>query len=185
MDQVVAVDIATGGEYRDRVIGYIREQMERAFGCPPPETSGVIFVARSGDRIIGTLVYESTSDQVPFQIEARYRFIDGGLSQLAPRSAMVVGTRWIGTEPGASWAVLRFASIVAVGFGKRYALIEGKPYTAKRLRELGALCTELSGAHIDLDRTEALVGLEGMVYYRQSPAPRLYIVDLAHIVSLG
>lgn len=179
----VELSIARTDDEVREAVEYIEKEMRRRFACEPPPTSGVIFVARLQSAIVGTVVYESTRDDVPFPLEKRYEFSSSRkIPYLSPRGIIVQGSRWIATERDVSHRVARYAASIAYDFGKRRQLIEAKPYTVKRLAELGVPCTQIS-ARLSLKKTRAIVGDLGMKYFEEEPSPKLYLLELDHLIA--
>lgn len=178
------IRIATHSVERQRAIEYIENSMARAFKCAPPRTHGLVFVAEQEDTICGALVHESAEDAGRFSFESRYVF--DPLSAPFPfvRSQVVFATRWISSAEGVSFGIIRESGRVAHAFGKRYFLIEAKEYTVRRLHELSIDCRVVPGAQVLLPETEAVVGAEGMAYYRTVPPPTLYMMSIEQILAL-
>jgi hypothetical protein len=177
------VTIARTREDVEDALLYITNVMRRRFGCEPPPTAGVIFVAKIEREIVGTAVIESTTVDTPFSLESRYDFDRAATPYPFDRSVTVQGSRWIATREDVSHRVFHELASIAYAFGKRYLLVEAKPYSVKRMEEFGITCPAIKRCVLSLEKTRATVGPEGMRYFEDPPSPCLYMMELSHIIS--
>ncbi|MEJ0053943.1 MAG: hypothetical protein WDN10_04455 [bacterium] len=178
MQSGAEVSLALSETERLEAIGYIEPVMRERFKCEPPPTRGLIFIARAKGAIVGSIVLEGMADASPFPIEGRYAFDPKDAPYPFDRPYIVQGTRWIATAPGVSNLLVRTAMRVAYELGKRHMLIEAKPYSVKRLGELGIVCREIGNARLRADEVLAMVGEAGMLYFTEPPVPTLYLMEL-------
>ncbi|MBA3788807.1 hypothetical protein H0X32_00210 [Patescibacteria group bacterium] len=156
--------------------------MRKIFRCEPPPTRGAICIARIHDRIVGSLVLQSTKHDCPFPIEDHYDFDPKEMPFPFSRSEVVQATRWIATEPGVSLRVVKACGWIAHGFEKRYMFIEAKPYSVERLCELGLDCRIVKNAVLVPERVRESVGEAGIFYYTEHPLPTLCIFPIAPLL---
>ena len=159
--------------------------MRQRFKCEPPETKGVIFIARSNGKIVGSAVIESSTGE-PFSLEGRYKFDENKTPYIFIRSHIVQGSRWISVLPLVSHRVLYELATVSLDFGKRYLLIEAKPYSINRMQDLGIICKKIPNCKLQIENIRKLVGKEGMRYFEEYPPPSLFMCEFTQIIrALG
>jgi hypothetical protein len=170
--------IALSEPDRSEAIHFIETQMRRAYNCEPPETNGVICIARNNNEIVGSIALYGVEEGARFPLESYYDFILNNCPFPFERSNFVQVGRWIAIRPNVSHLLLLVSFQMAYDMGKRYALIEAKPYSAKRLLELGFNCKEISGATLVEENVRKIVGDDGMKYFTEPPKPSLYMIEL-------
>ena len=167
---------------RAEAVRYIECRMREHFGGDPPPTRGLICVARTNGTIVGTMVLQGSPPGEPFPIEDHYDF-DGTHPFHDGRDSVIEGSRWIASVPGISRALVIATMTLARDLGKRRMLIEAKPYSTKRLAELGFICRPIGGASLSIARVRSIVGDSGMPYYLTPPAPCPYLIDLGDAIA--
>ena len=183
MDEEIRISFAHSRVERAEVLRFIETEMAASFGCAPPPTHGTICVAWAAEMIVGTLASESACDDEMLPLEERYEFNHSSTPFPFVRSQIIVTTRWLAKRKGVSFLVLRETSALALDHGKRFMLIEAKPYAVERLNAIGAVCLPVEGARLLIAKTRAIVGEAAMRYFEQAPSPSLYMMDLTQIVS--
>jgi hypothetical protein len=174
----ITVSAVVTKEERVEVLAYIESAMRDAFHCNPPVTIGVVCIARENGVIVGSLAIQSSTRDSPFPVEHHYDFDLDNTPFTFHREKIVQAGRWIAQRTGVSLLVLQACSQLAIDFGKRYMLIEAKPYSAKRLCELGYDCRPINGAKLLVESVKASVGEDGMRYYLEEPLPTLYMFPI-------
>jgi hypothetical protein len=159
-------------------IAFIERIMRMRFGCDPPPTTGIILVARMEGVIVGSIVLEGIGRDYLFPIEKHYEFDTSTTPFPFNREIIVQGSRWIATKEKVSFVILRASFELAYGLGKRYMLIEAKPYSVKRLIELGVTCKAFEKTALALEKIKNSVGDDGLKYFIEEPFPTLYMIDL-------
>jgi len=177
-DMTLKIEAAVDPESRMEALAHIERSMREKFGCEPPPTTGLAFVARAGGRIVGSLVIEGASGNGPLPIETHYAFDEARSPYPYVRHDIVQATRWTASVPEASRLVVLATMRAAFHLGKRLMLIEAKPYAIARLAELGMDFREIEGAEVLLETVRESVGPEGMKYFTDAPAPSLYLCDM-------
>ncbi len=175
----LTVSVAIDPGEREIAMRYIHEKMRASFGCEPPTTTGVIFVVKEGARIVGSLVLEGSQNDEPFGIESHYDFDPERSPFPYVRDHIIQAVRWTGSRAHASRMVALATMQVSLAMGKRYIMIEAKPYSVKRLHELGMDFREIEGASLRMDHIRSVVGEDGMTYFTEQPAPSLFLMDIA------
>jgi hypothetical protein len=170
--------IALSDSDRSEAIHFIETQMRKAYNCDPPETNGVICVARYNNDIVGSIALYGVENGAQFPLETYYNFSLNKCPFPFERSNLVQVGRWIAIQPHVSRLLLLASFQMAFDMGKRYALIEAKPYSVKRLLELGFNCKEIPDAILMEENIWKIVGDEGMKYFAETPKPSLYMIEL-------
>ncbi len=170
---------------RAEVLDFIHHEMRRTFGSEPSVTPGLLIFVRLRKDIVGSIAIQDIEKDEMFPIEKHYVSYDTRISFIFERRHVVQGSRWIATKPGVSSALLRAAFTLACSFGKRGMLIEAKPYSIRRLLELGVFCEKISNVSLLQEKVYEEVGEIGMAYYATPPLPDLFMIDmeksLAHL----
>jgi hypothetical protein len=174
----LTISLAITPKEKTATIEFIETEMRRSFGCNPPPTHGVIWTARTKKNIVGSLVLQGIQENGQLSLENHYEFDELTTPFPFNRDQLVQASRWIATEKGVSLSLLCASFAFAYALGKRYALIEAKPYSVVRLKELGFTCEEISGAKLLHKKIQDLVGEAGMSYFSNPPFPTLYMIDL-------
>ncbi len=174
----VRLCIALSESDRSEAVSFIETQMRNIYDCEPPKTKGVICIARDNDSIVGSIVLYGIEEGARFPLEDCYDFHLSDCPFPFRKSNVVQVGRWIAIRPNVSHLLLQASFQMAYDMGKRYALIEAKPYSAKRLLELGFNCQEIPDATLLEDNVRKIVGEDGMKYFTQPPKPTLYMIEL-------
>jgi hypothetical protein len=174
--------VALSAHERREAVAYIEAIMRKSFECEPPPTVGLVCVIRLYGEIAGSIVLQDSVDDALFPIERHYEFQTAVMPLTFPRDRIIQGTRWTAAHPGVSLAILRNSFALAYGFGKRYMLIEAKPYSVKRLAELRVTCKEIESIKLIPEKVLREVGSGGMEYYLSHPAPTLCMIELAQLL---
>ncbi len=168
---------------RARAVTHIESVMRSSFQCEPPVTIGLVCTVTQDEKIVGSLVLVDSKDDAIFPVEEHYEFDSDKCPLSFNRDEMVQAGRWTAQVPDASRLILRNAFKLAYAFGKRWVLIEAKPYSVKRLEQLGATCYEIPNTLLLLDKVREAVGDNGMSYYSAFPAPTLYMIEIAQYLK--
>jgi hypothetical protein len=174
----VTISIVMTSEERKEALSYIKSSMQRAFGCDPPPTRGLICVAREGSTIVGSLVLQNALHNCTFPIEEHYVFDARKAPFPFVREEIFQASRWLADTPGVSLLVVQACAQLARDLGKLYFFIEAKPYSAKRLQELGFNCQPIPGAVLLPELARIVVGDAGMRFYEEDPQPTLYMLPM-------
>ena len=180
----IIITVASSQEEKTNAIIFIETNMRKSFGCEPPPTTGVIFTARLSGEIVGSIVLQGTEKNVPFPVENYYEFNPPNSTLSFSRARTVQGSRWLAIRPNVSFELLRTSASLACEFGKQSMLIEAKPYSVKRLTELGIHCRKIPNANLQQEKVRIVVGESGMRYFTELPLPTLYVIDLKQVLSI-
>jgi len=170
----VTVEIAEGSD-RARALRFIDKRAWEAHQCAARPLDGIVFAARIGTRVVGTLSVDFGSDERPFPLESIHRFDPALMPMPFDRRRIVQGGHWMVRVRGQNVSERLYAAVsehLALR-GIEWFFVEAKPHAYRRLLELrftvvyipGTLCL----AHIPKD---------GMRYYSEDPKPRLYMVSV-------
>ena len=174
----VTLRIALSKKERLQAVAFIESQMRRVYGCEPPPTVGVVCTAHIFEEIVGSIVMHGVENDTPFPIEEYYNFDSRNTPFPFNRQIMLQVSRWISVHPGVSEMLIRTSFALAFSLGKRYSLVEAKPYSIKRLSEFGILCKEIEGSRLQPEKVCKIVGTNGMRYFTELPLPSLYMIQL-------
>jgi hypothetical protein len=180
-NEEVRIEIAFTESERSEAIAFIEHFMRETFNCDPPPTTGVIFVARAEGQIVGSIVLAGTDGEMPFSIESHYTFEPSTAAFPFMRTYIVEGSRWLSSRKELSTVsslLILHSFTLAYEFGKRYMLIEAKPYSIKHLGKLGVLCHPIEGATLRREHLLQSIGERSMRYFIESPEPTLYMLEL-------
>ncbi len=164
-------------------VTHIESIMRNSFRCEPPATVGLVCTVTQNEKIVGSLVLVDSKDNIRFPVEEHYEFDVGNCPISFNRNEIVQASRWTAQVPDASRLILRNAFKLAYAFGKRWVLIEAKPYSVRRLEELGATCYEIPTTTLLLEKVREAVGENGMSYYCTVPVPTLYLIEIAQYLG--
>lgn len=170
-----ATDVRQGLEFIDKIA------LER-HGCLPPPPPQVLFVAKDGDEVVGTIALDFREEERFFPLEEIYSFATPLFPRRFRRREVAQFGRWMSSRPGVSAALGHIAALYAVGRGKIYGWFEAKEPVAARIANLGVVLGKISGACLILQN----IPEGGRNYYIAAPVPELYTIELAQVRdSLG
>jgi len=179
----IVVTTALSRYEQAEALRFIEDEMRQSFGCDPPATTGVFFLARLQGKIVGSIALQGTGKNGKLPIENHYEYKSQDSSPPFDRALTVQASRWIATQGGISLSILRASFDVAYILGKKYVLIEAKPYSTKRLGELGVICKEIKDVTLLPERIRGEVGENGMKYFLEPPLPTLYMIDIQESIT--
>ncbi len=166
----------TPGQW-DAIDAFIRTHAYNTHGCeaPPCSPRGFLFGAWQDEVVVGSMYIEFRDDHTPHPLEEVYGY--DAVSALFcdityRRSIHPQAGRWFSSKQKSSVSlrVLHEACRFAAAQGIEWLISEGRPYTFKRLRELGIILEENAASLPDLSK----VPLAGRRYYQSDPPPCLF-----------
>ncbi len=176
------VTIVTSEKLRVESLDYIEAKLRSAYNCEPPETKGVVCVARVATKIVAALVIQGTTEDVALPLEEQYVFDRSRAPFPFCRSELLQATRWTSSHQLGSIMVIHRCATLGRDMGKKYMLIEAKPHAVTRIREIGIVCEEIP-AILDGTYVRKRVGEAGMKYYLTDPTPRLYMLPIKEMLQ--
>jgi hypothetical protein len=163
---------------------FIETNMRKSFHCEPPPTKGLTCFVRIDDEIAGTLVLQGSTQDALFPAEEHYSFSTINTPFPFDRTRIVQASRWLAIKKGITYTLVRGAFTLAYELGKQFVLIEAKPYSTKRLAELGIDCIAIPNAALLIDIVRATIGEDGMAYFIEPPQPTLYMISIKQALAL-
>lgn len=174
-ERPIVISLVRGAE-REATLAFVRKfMMARVRSAPPPPPS-LLFAARQGNAIAGSISLDFDKRGVlPF--EHIRRFSDPLVLDPYPRERAAQFGRWAARTPGLSAALGYAAALYALKHGRVLGFCEAKPPTVSRMKSLGIELTLIPNEGVNLSR----IPPEGRPYYATSPTPELFVMDLHQV----
>lgn len=162
-----------------KALEFIKRIAFSHYKCQPPPPPDVLFVAKNGEEIVGTTGLDLGEIDKPLPLENIYEFDKAVTPWPFQREKIVQYGRWMVTARGIADALIYSAAKHGLTHGKTHTVSEAKDHIKLKLDHLRIDARVISDAKLLLSR----ISKEGLAYYLDLPAPKLYMMDLKQMTE--
>ncbi|TSC89201.1 MAG: hypothetical protein G01um10143_582 [Parcubacteria group bacterium Gr01-1014_3] len=170
--------VGQGSDYQ-KALEFINKVAFNHYKCQPPPPPDVLFVATNGSEIVGTTGLDIGEVNKPLPLEIIYEFDKAKTPWPFHREKNIQYGRWMVTMRGIADALIYVAAKHGLTQGKTHTISEAKDHIKAKLDQLGIDARVILDARLMMDR----ISKDGLGYYLDLPAPKLYMMDLSQMVE--
>lgn len=167
------ISLVKTDQERTEALDFINKTAAKLYDCDPPPPPEVIFTAKEGAGIVGTVALELGSGQ-PFPLEIIYEFDYQKTPWPFQRELIAQFGRWMATVRGISKSLMYKVTEHALLNGKIYGLTEVKEPVRLIVQNMGIELRPIPGARLLIEK---IIEKE-RGYYLSLPSPNLFMVSL-------
>lgn len=172
----VVVTLAEEEREKSEALAFINKKYLKKFGTTP-QASHLVFVARCGGQIVGTIGLDYCDKDGLLYLEKIHQFDHRSAPFPVIRNKVAQFGRWISDVPDISSALLYAATVCAKHQGKIYGWCEHTDVVHKIASRFNIVFYPVPGTKLILEN----VPDADRAFYEKAPQPKLYITFLPQV----